>query len=296
MTTRLDPRRPLLWRTPHSLQIGVDDAVVLDSVMTDTEQVVSALRAGFPASVGRRLAGAFGVPEVEVERVFTALEPVIDHGTRADPPRRPHRVVVAGASPSADQLRRLLADQPVIDLAEAGPVDDAPEASPHPVDIAILFADFVLPPSRYARWLRDDVPHLPIVFGDRYVRIGPFVTPGAGPCLHCVELHRADDDPAWPAVASQLLGHRSPLDTLLVRSEVATRVARLVLRRIEAAQPILVNTQLVIDAASGGVRRRVVREHSRCACRALPGSGTAPVSPHAAASPTTTGAGGVWPG
>lgn len=296
MTTRLDPRRPLLWRTPHSLQIGVDDAVVLDSVMTDTEQVVSALRAGFPVSVGRRLSGAFGVPEAEVERVLTALEPVIEHGTGPGTPPRRHRVVVDGSTPSADQLRRLLTDQSTIELVAAGPVEEPPGAAADPVDIAILFGDFVLPPSRYARWLRDDVPHLPIVFGDRFVRLGPFVTPGAGPCLHCLELHRADDDPAWPAVASQLLEHRSPLDTPLVRSEVAARVARVVLRRIDAAQPTLANTQLVIDAASGGVKRRVVREHSRCACRALPGSGTAPVSPRAAVSPTTTGAGGAWPG
>jgi bacteriocin biosynthesis cyclodehydratase domain-containing protein len=289
MTTRLDPDRPILWRTPHSLQVGVDDAVVLDSVRTDTEQVVAALRAGFPALVERRLPEAFDIPAAEFERVLSTLDPVIAHDAATSGPTVAQRVLVDGVSPSAELLRRLLVEQEAVDLLPAETGSSEPGTQPGQVDVAVLFADFVVPPSRYTRWLRDDVPHLPVVFSDRSVRIGPFVTPGGGPCLHCVELHRADADPAWPAVASQLLGRRSPLDTLLLRSEVATRVARLLLRRLEASQPVLANTQLVIDAASGGVRRRVVREHSRCACRALPGIATAPDAPRVAASRTRTG-------
>ena len=289
MTTRLDPRRPLLWRTPHSLQVGVDEAVVLDSVRTETEQVVAALRAGFPALVERRLPDAFDVPAHEFDRVLATLDPVIEHDDPTSGPAVTHRVVVDGASPAAELLRRLLAEQESVGLLppESGSTGSGSQRG-H-VDVAVLFADFVIPPSRYTRWLRDDVPHLPVVFSDRVVRIGPFVTPGSGPCLHCVELHRTDDDPAWPAVASQLLGHRSPLDTQLLGAEVATRVTRLVLRHLDASQPILASTQLVVDAATGGVRRRVVREHSRCACRALPGIATARDDHRVAASRTRTG-------
>ncbi|MBD8466841.1 TOMM precursor leader peptide-binding protein [Plantibacter sp. CFBP 8798] len=289
MTTRLDPRRPLLWRTPHSLQVGVDEAVVLDSVRTETEQVVAALRAGFPALVERRLADAFDIPAHEIHRVLSTLDAVIEHGDPTSGHAVTHRVAVDGASLAAELLRRLLSEQEAVELLPPESGSTGAGSQPGRVDVAVLVADFVIPPSRYTRWLRDDVPHLPVVFSDRVVRIGPFVTPGSGPCLHCVELHRTDDDPAWPAVASQLLGHRSPLDTQLLGAEVATRVTRLVLRHLDASQPILASTQLVVDAATGGVRRRVVREHSRCACRALPGIATARVDHRVAASRTRTG-------
>lgn len=293
MTTRLDPTRPLLWRTPHSLQIGVDDAVVLDSVWTGAEQIVAALRVGFPAPVEERLATAFSIPEAEFERVMTALDPVIE---RDEQPSTilarvtPKRVVIDGDGPLADRLYELLRDQAAVQLLPAKEVSDGGR----PVDLAVLCGDFVLPPSRYARWLRDDVAHLPIVLGDRSIRVGPFVTPGDGPCLHCLDLHRTDEDPAWPAVASQLLGLRSPLDTALLSTETAARAVRLVLRRIAAERAVLAGTQLVVDAATGGIRRRVVREHSRCACRALPGNETAPGARPVAAPPPTTGSTGAW--
>lgn len=294
MTTRIDARRPLLWRTPHSVQIGVDDSVVLEHVETGAEQLIAALQAGFPGQVEDRLADAFGIGHAEFERVMTTLAPVIERG--ADPLRcgaaAPARVAVDGSGPVAETLRRLLEGQLAVELVEA--IDSS---RPHrSVDLAVVCADYVIAPSRYARWLRDDVAHLPIVLGDRAVRIGPFVTPGDGPCIHCLELHRTDADPAWPAVASQLLGRRSPLDSLLLGSEIAARAARLVLRRIATDAPLLVGTQLIVDASTGGIKRRVVREHSRCACRALPGTGTAlDVHPVVGSRPTT-GSGGVWHG
>ena len=36
--------------------------------------------------------------------------------------------------------------------------------------------------------------------------VGPLVVPGVTSCLTCADLHRADRDSAWPAVAMQLRG------------------------------------------------------------------------------------------
>jgi len=294
MTTRLDPSRPLLWRSPHCLQVGVDEPVVLDRVSTGTEQVVAALQAGFPGEVEGRLAAAFSIGTTEFHRVMTALAPAIHRDGGSPAPLGTTgrcRIAIDGVGPTAERLRDILAGERAVRVVE-------PDRASHTggVDLTILCADFVLPPSRYARWLRDDVPHLPIVLGDRVVTIGPFVTPGEGPCLHCVDLHRTDEDPAWPALASQLLGRPSPLDDLLLSSEIAARSARLVLRRITTDRPVLASTQLTVDAATGRLRRRVVREHSRCACRALPGSATAPVVRRAAEPRTTTDSTGASPG
>ncbi|MGK9146597.1 TOMM precursor leader peptide-binding protein [Plantibacter flavus] len=287
MTKRLDPSRPVLWRTPHSLQIGVDDPVVLDRLDSSAEHLVAALRNGYPAAVESRLATTFGIADAQFERLLRVLEPVIEsfsptlRNTTVPIPR----IAIDGSGPVATRLAELLSDQPAVSLVSTDP--DGSDG--RPVDFAVLCADFVVPPSRYARWLRDDVPHLPIVSSDRSVIIGPFVTPGAGPCLYCVDLQRTDQDETWPTVAAQLLGRASPLDAGLLCSEVAARAARLLLRRVDERRPLLSATQLVTDAVTGGIKRRVVREHSKCACRALPGSATVPAGRRAAAPRPTTG-------
>ena len=51
MTLRLDPRRPIVWRTPHSLQIGVDPVLaVLDDVSEGDARLIDALAVGVPRS------------------------------------------------------------------------------------------------------------------------------------------------------------------------------------------------------------------------------------------------------
>ncbi|MDR1295399.1 MAG: TOMM precursor leader peptide-binding protein [Bifidobacteriaceae bacterium] len=48
------------------------------------------------------------------------------------------------------------------------------------------------------------VPHLSVVLSEISGTVGPWVTPGAGPCLRCLALHRTDEDPAWPGMATQV--------------------------------------------------------------------------------------------
>lgn len=52
--------------------------------------------------------------------------------------------------------------------------------------------------------------HLPVVFIQDRVRIGPLTRPGESPCLDCYDAARARTDPAWPAVAVQLGAGRAP--------------------------------------------------------------------------------------
>lgn len=47
-------------------------------------------------------------------------------------------------------------------------------------------------------------PVLPVVAQTHRVVIGPWAGLGRGPCLHCLDLHRTDADPAWPALAAAL--------------------------------------------------------------------------------------------
>jgi hypothetical protein len=53
----------------------------------------------------------------------------------------------------------------------------------------------------YARYR---LAHLTAVVRDGTAIVGPLVPPAGSPCLNCLDLHRNDRDPAWPALAAQL--------------------------------------------------------------------------------------------
>ncbi|WP_250446000.1 thiamine biosynthesis protein ThiF [Actinotalea sp. C106] len=73
-----------------------------------------------------------------------------------------------------------------------------------PPDLVVLVEHGAADPVRHRPWLRESVDHLSVVLREASVLVGPLVRPGRGPCLHCVDLHRAEQDPYWPTVAAQL--------------------------------------------------------------------------------------------
>lgn len=277
MVIRLDPRYPLVWRSPDTIQFGIDRPVlVLPGVGRAQEHVLAALRGGVPEAgavmLGRQAGGA---PD-DILAFLHALAPVLEtteQGTTALEPAEavPVTVCVDGDGPTADRIRGLLRDLGIPTwLTDADP------------DLAVVVGHYVLEPARHRRWLRRDIPHLPVVFSDTEIRVGPFVEPGRGPCLYCLELERVDDDPAWPAMACQLLSRDAPTESPRASIDVATRVAGLVQDRLDlgrsersATEPPaheLSAASLAFDAGTGEVRRRAHRPHERCGCRSLPGN------------------------
>jgi hypothetical protein len=55
-----------------------------------------------------------------------------------------------------------------------------------------------------ATYARYRLAHLTATVRDGTAVVGPLVPPAGCPCLNCVDLHRTDRDPAWPALAAQL--------------------------------------------------------------------------------------------
>jgi bacteriocin biosynthesis cyclodehydratase domain-containing protein len=184
------------------------------------------------------------------------------------PRRVPHAVAVDGAGPTADHVRALLE----LALTDVTIGDDT---SADGADVAVIVAHYVIEPSRHALWLRRDVPHLPVVFGDRGARVGPFVEPGDGPCLHCLDLQRTDRDAAWPAMATQLLGRRAASETALTSFQAAALATRLAIARLDGDHAHAA-TSMCIDAASGELSESSHLQHDRCGCRSLPENGTPP--------------------
>ena len=140
---------------------------------------------------------------------------------------------------------------------------------------SLLLSHYVVEPELFGYWLSRDIPHLPIVFSDTGVQVGPFIEPGTGPCLYCLELHRTDADPARTAIASQLWGRTSPAEVPLVTSEVVALATRLVTRRL-AGPPADAATSVFLDSATGEATTRQWVRHPDCGCEALPGNDSAP--------------------
>ncbi|TFD36898.1 hypothetical protein E3T37_13325 [Cryobacterium sp. TMT2-10] len=289
MTLRLDPRYPVVWRSPDTIQVGIDrPLVVLSAVADGLERVISALFVGIPHSGALMLGRKGGASDEDILALLHALAPVLlvtGESRPADeiagesvpgsvpgsaPAREPAPpaivpgpVFVGGNGPTAERIKRLLEDLG-FRVTERADNDGAA--------LAVEVAHFALEPDRHGRWLRRDIPHLPVVFSDCQVRIGPLVEPGTGACLSCLELAHIDADPAWPAIACQLLTRRAPTETPRQSIDVSTRVAGLVHDRLASGRSVLTGTSLVIDAENSLLRRRVHQPHERCGCLSVPGS------------------------
>ena len=252
MVLRLSPDVPVVWRNPFDVQLGVDDVrLLLRDVAPGQQRLLAALTAGISEAGYAMIAKSSGVEAADADALLAALE-------RDLLPRRATpapRVEVLGTGRVAADLAAIV-------------TDPAPSGAP---DFAILVADWVVSPADHGTWLRRDIPHLPVVLGDGGATIGPFVEPGVGPCLHCVHRARADADPAWPAIASQLWGRPAPaLDPVTV-AEVVAFAARRIRERIERGPaPLAAEGALSwrLAAADGSVSERLWSRHPECLCAA----------------------------
>jgi bacteriocin biosynthesis cyclodehydratase domain-containing protein len=260
MVLKLDSRPAIVWRDPFSLQFGVEPVrAVLREVTTAEERMIAALTSGVSRSGLAMIASSSGVGEREVVSLLTRLDGLLV--TPADP-RPARRVAISGSGPTVERI----ADALAIGGVQVSVGDATPDAS---CDLGIAVAHYVLDPDSYGFWLRRDLPHLPVLFGDDSVTVGPLVEPGSTACLYCLEHYRRDADASWSAIASQLWGRRSESETQLASVEVAARVARLALRRLDG-QKARTATSVRLDVATGETTARTWLPHPGCGCIDLP--------------------------
>lgn len=245
--------------------------MVLETVSHADELVIAALVAGVSRSGVEMIGRSAGLPDGACDALIRTLDPALEKSALEKsalehsaldyptPQQAPATAVVIGTGETAELVKRLLIGSGVAVLT------DEPDASP---EIAVIVAHYVIEPEVHGRWLRRDIPHLAVVFGDEVVRVGPIIRPGAGPCLYCLELHRTDSDPSWPAIASQLWHRRSCIESSLVAAEAAATVVRLVLARriVHRIEPL---TTIEIDANSGERMQHEWGNHPECGCTSL---------------------------
>lgn len=277
MLLRLDPDIPIVWRSPTSVQFGVDRArIVLDDVTAAQERLIAALGSGVPDAGWGVLAQHAGETPDRADALRTLLAPaLLSSGTGGGP-----SVAVTGAGALADELRGHLADA------------DALSPDPRDADLVVLVDAWVVDPADHGAWLRRDVPHLPVVELDGAVAIGPFVEPGRTACLYCVHLHRVDADPAWPAIAAQLWGRPPAPRSRTARAGAAVFAARRIAEHVgrgpdePAADDGAGVSWRVTDRGAVSVVRW--RRHPECSCAAPPESDWAPGAARGILRATTT--------
>ena len=273
MVLKLDSLVSVVWRNPFDMQFGVEPTrVILRDVSSAQEQMVAALAAGISESGLEMVADTAGAGPGEAGRLLERLQPVLDRTPPAA--HRQFTIAVVGSGPTAARLSRALGQtgNRVVRSASVADVE---------CDLGVAVASYVFDPTVYGFWLRRDVPHLPVIFGDGGATIGPMVEPGSGPCLYCIDRYRVDSDPAWPAIASQLWGRSSPAQTPLLSREVTARATRLVVDRL-ATGAAEAAASIYLPMATGIPRKRTWRVHPDCGCTGMDtdaGNGISAVTP-----------------
>ena len=298
MTLRLDPRRPIVWRTPHSLQFGVDPVLAhLDDVSDGDARLIDALVVGVTRSGLSMLAEHADVAAHRVDELLEAIAPALAPA-QPHPAAAPPTIAVVGHGLGAQRVAGVLheAGNRVVLRAHGTPVSRLRGRGPV---VAVLVSTHVIDPLEHQRWLRADVAHLPIVFGEAATTIGPWVEPGSTACLGCVERIRALDEPLRAAIAAQLQGRAAAAESASLATEAGVEALRMlragIPNRLEGPRA---STSVRLDAASGARTTTTWWPSEGCGCRGLRpraapesrrGTGSAPArpAPTSTAAPTT---------
>lgn len=271
-----------VWRAPTTLQIGLDDDVlVLEHVPPLTDQLLQTLTSDgqFPESSDTAQVawrdwlldrldehGLLGGPAwaarlrivgsgVVAQRIATLL---IDVG---------HTVLIHDATPlpgtRRTQGQRLVSQLRRTPRRHGGrAVVDAGE----PVDLTVVCTGTCEPDRSLTDSLaRDGDPYLVVRTRPGTAVAGPLVVPSETSCVRCADLWRAHADPAWPRLAAQLAHRPSPDDPLLDAWVTAVSLAQIA-AFLHGETGELRSRTLTLAADTGRTTLRVWPLHHDCIC------------------------------
>lgn len=302
--TLLPHLRPM-WRSRTTVQLGTDPAhaVVLEFAATATARVLDLLDGSRSQAQVVRDAAAQGVPAEHVVAVIDALgragvlvpahtlvparlpEPTrrrlaaeaMSLAVNGVPYRRTPaqllrqragaRVWVGGDGPLRGPLVDTLRAAGIGQICAGGADGQAGARPPRDATFAVRLGPDLAPAALLARaYDRRSLAHLGVCLRGASVLVGPLVAARGSPCLNCLDLHRCDRDPAWPAIAAQVAAastvHACATTTLLAGVAYA---ADEVLAHIDG-RPVRTDGAVVEITSPSSQRRRSWHPHPDCDC------------------------------
>jgi bacteriocin biosynthesis cyclodehydratase domain-containing protein len=285
------------WRDRDTVQLGVDERrAVAITGMSEAADVIRLLDGSRDRDQVIAAATTSGVPAAVADRVLTVLAAagvLIDYPAqllRSLPVelRRLLLPVLAAASLSgqdSDGGARLLArrSETTVAVTGCGAVAAAVadlltrsglaarrenRGAPGQADLSVLVGH--QQPEHVAELVRLRRPHLAVLATEAIGVVGPLVRPGSTACLRCLDLARAERDPAWPLVLAQVAGRDadpSGCDPIL-EAAVAAQAAAVAVAVADRAPLALAaaNGTLELVLPAWQWRRRSWSPHPRCSC------------------------------
>jgi hypothetical protein len=289
-----------LWRDHDTVQIGVDprravamsgmrgaaDVIrLLDGSRSRDQIVAEASRAGVPPAVTERvitlLAAARAIIDFRADALRSLplelrryLAPVLaaaslssqdaDGGVQLLARRSAATVHIRGSGQLTDRITDLLTRSGAAASSGRGQLPDRPP------DLTILVGH--QQPEQLAELHRQRLAHLAVCIGEAIGVVGPLVQPGRTACLRCLDLARADRDPAWPLILAQLPASRMDVtagDPVLATA-VAAQVAGQALAFADRSElaTATANGTLELALPAWQWRRRTWQPHQACMCGA----------------------------
>ncbi|HTA07491.1 MAG TPA: hypothetical protein VK836_03215 [Streptosporangiaceae bacterium] len=278
----VDPRRAA---AVSGMRGAADVIRLLDGSRRRDQVVAEASQRGVPAAVTERvitlLAAAGAIIDFPADTLRSLpselrrqLTPVLaaaslagqdaDGGVRLLARRSATMVHVRGSGPIADLVTDLLTRS---GLAAAADVEQPWRRDRQP-DLVVLIGH--PGPAEIIELQRQRLAHLAVCVSEAIGVVGPLVRPGRTACLRCLDLARAERDPAWPLILAQLPADR--MDATASDGVLATAVAAQT-----AAQAVAFadRSELAAATADGTLelalpawqwRRRTWRPHQACTC------------------------------
>ncbi len=275
-----------VWRTPTSLQVGIDDDVlVLEPVPPLTVQLLQTL-----ASDGR-FAESSDTSRVAWQDWL--LDRLDEHGLLGSPAPAA-RIRIHGSGVVAQRIATLLVDlghtvlihdatplpgtrrtqgQRLVTQLRRTPrrrggraVVDGGDAA----DLTVVCTGTCEPDRSLTDSLaRDGEPYLVVRTRPGTAIAGPLVIPEETSCVRCADLWRTQADPAWPRLAAQLAHRLSPDDPLLDAWVAAVSLAQIA-AHLHGETGELRSRTLTLTADSGRTTLRVWPRHHNCVCHGRP--------------------------
>ncbi|MDR2380837.1 MAG: ThiF family adenylyltransferase [Bifidobacteriaceae bacterium] len=125
----------------------------------------------------------------------------------------------------------------------------------------------VTDPNRSAYFAMHGIPHLSVVVGELDISCGPWVAGQGGPCLRCLRLWAADDDPGWPGLATQRFARSAVAargEDSCLAATVGSIAVNQVVQGLHGARPITTGRTMTVGLPAYEIAWRKVDSHPRC--------------------------------